>query len=54
MVAICSLQRKEKNKMKENKFIEGTIIKRKDLKGYTLCKILSEDMNMRVSNIRLA
>lgn len=33
--------------MQENKFKEGTIIKGKDLKGYTLCKILSADMNMK-------
>jgi len=33
--------------MKDIKFKEGTLIKGKDLKGYTLCKILSEDMNMR-------
>lgn len=29
------------------KFKEGTIIKGRELKGYTLCKILSEDMCMK-------
>ena len=33
--------------MKNGKFIEGTLIKGKDLKGYILCKILTEDMVMR-------
>ncbi len=33
--------------MKKGKFIEGTLIKGKDLKGYILCKILTEDMVMR-------
>lgn len=30
-----------------SKFEVGTVIKGKDLKGYTLCKILSENMNIR-------
>ena len=33
--------------MQNDKFIEGTVMKGKDLKGYTLCKILSEDMKLR-------
>lgn len=33
--------------MEGNRFKEGTIIKGKDMEGYTLCKILSENMNMR-------
>ena len=33
--------------MEGNRFKEGMIIKGKDMEGYTLCKILSEDMNMR-------
>ena len=33
--------------MQDDKFIEGTVMKGKDLKGYTLCKILSEDMKLR-------
>ena len=33
--------------MKNEKFLEGTLIKGKDLKGYTLCKILAEDMVMQ-------
>lgn len=35
-----------KDKMKIGKFREGTVIKGKDLKGYTLYKILSGDMEM--------
>ena len=33
--------------MCNKKFKSGTIIKGKDLKGRVLCKVLSEDMNMR-------
>lgn len=33
--------------MDSEKFESGTIIKGRDLKGYTLCKVLSEDMRMR-------
>lgn len=33
--------------MEGNRFKAGTMIKGKDLRGYTLCKVLSEDMNMR-------
>lgn len=31
----------------KTKFETGTIIKGRDLKGYTLCKVLPEDMNMQ-------
>lgn len=33
--------------MKNGKFIEGTLIKGKDLKGEILCKVISEDMIMQ-------
>ncbi len=33
--------------IKENSLEEGTIVKGKKLAGYILCKIMSEDMNMR-------
>ena len=38
---------KGENGMKNGKFLEGTLIKGKDLKGYILCKVLSEDMVMQ-------
>ena len=33
--------------MKKGKFIEGTLIKGKDLKDYVLCKVLTENMIMK-------
>lgn len=39
--------------MKYRKFEVGAVIKGSDLNGYTLCKILSEDMCMRNFQYRI-